>query len=204
MSISDRPQRDAFFQQLRAFVHQREMQRSTISSRPICAPRRCPPPRAASSISAVDLRVGRRLAGSRRTETSRARSSARSAPSRTAGPPPADCRTPGFSRCFEFLADAPAHIEPRQVAHRQRPHRHAEVVRARCSTSSTEAPSSTRNCASRRYGVEHAVADEPAAIPGQHADLLQLSSPAPSTWRSPLCWWLCRARSPAAASHSPG
>ena len=110
----------------------------------------------------------------------------------------------GFFEMLEFLADPPADVEPGQVAHGQRSHGHAEIVERLRRPASTDAPSSTRNCASRPIAVDHAVADEAAAISGQHADFVQLLGERHARSRSLLCWWPCRARFRAAASRSPG
>ena len=70
------------------------------------------------------------------------------------------------------LADAPAHVEPGEVAHLVRPHRQAEVVHDAVDLLGQRAllEEEVRLAA---VGVEHAVADEAVADADQHADLAE-------------------------------
>ncbi len=82
---------------------------------------------------------------------------------------------PGFILgVAEFLADAPADVEAGQVADGEAVPWPCRNRRGLDRPAATVAPSSTRNCASRRYGIDHAVADEPAAVADQHADFPEL------------------------------
>ena len=72
--------------------------------------------------------------------------------------------------CRLPLADPPADVEPRQVAHGIRAHRHAEVVDHRVDLLG-ERSLFQQEVGLPAIGVEHPVADEAVADADQHADL---------------------------------
>ena len=73
------------------------------------------------------------------------------------------------------LANAPADIEPREIRHRERPHRKAETVIA-ASTSCGSAPSSNSRSASTEPARQHAVANKAVADADDDRHLAELAA----------------------------
>src|SRR5439155_8101489 len=73
---------------------------------------------------------------------------------------------------FVFLADAPADVEPGQIAHREWTHRHAEIVK-RPIDSLGRSAFLDQQLRLAEIGKQHPIAHKSAAIPYQYTDLVQ-------------------------------
>ena len=72
-----------------------------------------------------------------------------------------------------LLANPPADVQAGQIAHGQRPHRHAVVVQHGVDLFDL-GPFLQQELGLALIVVEHAIADKPAAVAHQNADLVQL------------------------------
>ncbi len=78
----------------------------------------------------------------------------------------------GLFQMTIFLADAPAYVESGEIEGGQRAHGHAEIVERLVHRFDAGA-FFHQKCRFAHVGMEHAIADEAAAIADQHADLAQ-------------------------------